>query len=472
MSTRRADAHVLPVPPDSQCATGGLPGGMATRCCVAVFLMWFSWSRKRDHATRRTCAGATGGLSASALFRGLVRHAGRQAASATRPRLAVAGTATGAGADTPTATAVGVPPAAKRAGAMLSLATACAGLLLSAFVAPAFGWSRTGHALITEEAVARLPEPLRARFAEDTLLEALKRASVAPDGWAEKESDHDRPDERPRHFLNIDALTDQPYPFKGFPRDRAKAVEQFGAEALAKHGSVPWAAADALARLTDALTAGRTVHVVREAGMLAHYASDLHMPLHTTANYDGRQTGNHGVHKAVEVGLVARFEDVYRRELRRGRRQERFLADPQGRLFDWLVAAHASVKPILEADSVARHRARYNPAQHFEDLDDVTSKRARPYYEALRQELKRRGSPEAAAMRDAAAHLADLLYTAWVRAGKPPEHAPPPQPQDEPMPMMEVLVLGAAAALLFSLLWPRRRPPKPDGAGPNEPPRR
>jgi len=351
-------------------------------------------------------------------------------------------------------------------------------LLLTVLAAPSFGWSRTGYFMITEEAVERLPEPFRGWFADPAALARLKQASAAPDDWSSKGSDHYRPDERPRHFLNIDALTDEPYPFKDFPRDRAKAEERFGAEALATHGSAPWAAADALSRLTDALTAGRTPAVFCEAGSLAHYAADLHQPLHTTANHDGRQTGNHGIHKALEVGLLARFEDFYAGELRRHRRQETFLDDPPDALFDWLIAAHARVGPILEADSVARHRTRYNPAQHPEDTDDVTSKRARPYYESLRQELTRRGSPEAAAMRDAAAHLADLLYTAWVRAGKPPQHAPSPQPQDERQPVTQYLIIGAAVAMLLSLLWPRRRPPKPDadsfgdGAGPDEPPRR
>ncbi len=364
-------------------------------------------------------------------------------------------------------------------------------LLLAVLAAPSFGWSRTSHFLITEEAVERLPEPLRGWFAAPAALARLKQASAAPDDWSRNGSEHYRPDpvrvrmdERPRHFLNIDALTDEPYPFKNFPRDRAKAEERFGAEALATHGSVPWAAADALSRLTGALTAGRTPAVFCEAGALAHYAADLHQPLHTTANYDGRQSGNHGIHKALEVGLLARFEDFYAGQLRRRRRQETFLDDPTDALFDWLIAAHARVDPILEADSIARHRTRYNPAQHPEDAGDVTSKRARPYYESLRQELKRRGSPEAAAMRDAAAHLADLLYTAWVRAGKPPQHAPSPEPQDERQPVTQYLIIGAAVAMLLSLLWPRRRPPKPvadspkesatfgDGAGPDEPPRR
>ncbi len=350
-------------------------------------------------------------------------------------------------------------------------------LLLTVLAAPSFGWSRTGHFLITEEAVERLPEPLRGWFAGSSALERLKHALAAPDDGGKKAPDlpdqvRVRMDEQPRHFLHIDALTGEPHPFKNFPRDRAKAEEQFGREALATHGSVPWAAADALSRLTDAMTAGRTGEIFREAGRLAHYAADLHMPLHTTANYDGQETGNHGIHKALEVGLVARFEDFYAGELRRERRQEMFLDDPTARLFDWLIAAHGRLKPILEADSVARHRTRYNPAQHPEDLGDVTSERARPYYESLRKELKRRGSPDADAMRDAAAHLADLFYTAWVQAGKPQQHAPPPEPEDERPPITQYLIIGAAVAMLLSLLWPRRRPTKTDGAAPDEPPRR
>ena len=389
-------------------------------------------------------------------------------------RLAVAG-GLSASASQPCATAGLARPCVFRAPGAPLVAALAAVLLLTVLAAPSFGWSRTGHFLITEEAVERLPEPFRGWFAAPAALARLKQASADPDDRNRKGSDHYRPDERPRHFLNIDALAEEPYPFKNFPRDRTKAEESRragSAEALATHGSVPWAAADALSRLTDALTAGRTPAVFDEAGALAHYAADLHQPLRTTANYDGRQSGNHGIHKALEVGLLARFEDFYAGELRRRRRQEMFLDDPTDALFDWLIAAHARVGPILEADSVARHRTRYNPAQHPEDPDDVTSKRARPYYESLRQELTRRGSPEAAAMRDAAAHLADLLYTAWVRAGKPQQHPPSPEPQDERQPVTQYLIIGAAVALLLSLLGPRGRPPKPDGAGPDEPPRR
>ncbi|MEA3366846.1 MAG: hypothetical protein U9R68_01885, partial [Planctomycetota bacterium] len=125
---------------------------------------------------------------------------------------------------------------------------------------------------------------------------------------------------------------------------------------------------------------------------------------------------------------------------------------------DWLIAAHGRIGPILEADAVARKQAKYNPAQHPEDLDDLDAARARPYYETLKQELARRGSPEAAALCDAAAHLADLLYTAWVRAGKPLSLRAAADAGRKPAPAPPYWLLGLAVGTLILLLWPRRRP--------------
>ncbi|MBL7141110.1 MAG: hypothetical protein ISS74_09405 [Planctomycetes bacterium] len=330
-------------------------------------------------------------------------------------------------------------------------------------------WSDTGHDLITEEAVQRLPQPLRSLFADPPSLNRLKAASIAADGRTDAQSPHYSPAEKPRHFFDIDAVADEPPPFATFPRDRAEAERQFGAETFEKTGTAPWAAGEALDRLVDALRDGRTGEVFAAAGDLAHYATDLHMPLHTTKNWDGQLTGNHGIHKALEVGLVNRRLDACRAEVQSDRRVVHYLADPTDHLFDWLIAAHARVEPILEADTAARQATRYNPAQHPEDLDQVDSAQARPYYKALAEELAKRGSPEAAALREASAHLADLLYTAWVRAGKPVTLQAAAQAADaEPTPPYWLIAL--AVGLLLLLVWPRRRPARRggDASGPTE----
>jgi hypothetical protein len=349
-----------------------------------------------------------------------------------------------------------------RAAVAALLAVALAGLLAPA---PARAWNDRGHALITAEAVERLPDPLRTMLSEGGNLARLQDASAAPDHWRAEEKEahagqaHYTPVEKPRHFFDMDALAEKAglKSLADFPHDRAEAERLVGDEALDSFGRGPWAAADALDAFASALTDGRTDDAFRQAGALAHYAADLHMPFHTTRNFDGRETGNPGVHAAVEVGLLKRSDDFFAAEMQKGRQEVAYLADVEAALFEWILKAHGRVAPILEADAAARSATGYNPGleENQSDLDDITSPRAAPYYRALREELAKRGHPVAAALRDAAADTARLFYTAWVRAGKPLALAAPPKEPPESFPWSWV-AMGALVILI--LFWPTRRP--------------
>jgi len=319
---------------------------------------------------------------------------------------------------------------------------------------PLPAWGEAAHRLILDEAVARLPEPLRGLLESEAHRERLREAAAAP-------PPPDEPADRADPVFRIDALTDEPHPFKDFPRRRSEAEAAFGAEAVAAAGTAPWSAAEAIDRLADALAGGRTDDAFAAAGALVRAAVGLHMPFHVTENADGSLTGNHGVARAVGVGLVRRYGDFYADEIRRDRRPVRYLREPTDDLFDWVIVAYGRIAPILEADTVARAKATYNPAQHPEDLAVPDAAAARPYYEALERELARRGSPEAAALRDAAAHLADLLYTAWVRAGKPLSLHAAVAEGGEPDTSSPYWLLVLALGMLAILLWPRRRPGAP-----------
>jgi hypothetical protein len=356
-----------------------------------------------------------------------------------------------------------------------------AGLLAVTFASAVFAWADRTHQLIVEEAVARLPEPLRGLLADPAAMERLKKAAIAPDerrNRLEKAAAAAPPDrreailkeaaeEKRRHYLDIDAITPEPPPFARFPRDRKAAEKEFGAKPFEEHGTVPWAAEDALDSLVAALKNGRADEIFPAAGDLAHYAADLHMPLHVSKNFNGRLTGNDGIHKAAEIGLVVRNEPFYAAEVRRGRTEVAYIENARDAFFEWIVQANARAAPILEADTAARKAAPYNPgdkarAKEIEqETEDPANEKPKPYYAALKKELESRGSPEAVAMRDAAAHLAQLYYTAWVRAGKPAALSAAPVAAESRGPSLYMLLVPSA--ILFAiLLWPRRRPsPRP-----------
>jgi len=360
------------------------------------------------------------------------------------------------------------PSQGRAAGAPLLLAAIVATL----FPAPeARAWNDLGHYLITAEAVSRLPEPLKTLLSEGGNLERLQEASTAPDQWRREEKDRerqaqDRGDhytavERPKHFFDIDQIAGKAgleYPFDAFPRGRDAAIALVGRETLDAYGWGPWAAADALEAFADAFAQGRADEAFRQAGALAHYAADLHMPFHTTRNFDGQETGNEGIHFAVEVGLVKRNESFFAAEIAKGRGVIVYVEDPEAALFAWLIAANGRAAPILEADSAARRATGYNPGlpENKADLDDLQSERAAPYYRALERELDARGNPVAASMRDASADAARLLYTAWVRAGKPLSLHPSAERREtvSSFPLEYTLLAGLAMLILF---WPRRR---------------
>ena len=351
-------------------------------------------------------------------------------------------------------------------------------LLLAAIVTTLFparearAWGDLGHYLITAEAVSRLPEPLKTLLSEGGNLERLQEASTAPDQWRREEKDRERRTEdrgdhytaveKPRHFFDIDQIAGKAgleYPFDGFPRGRDAAIALVGRETLDAYGWGPWAAADALEAFADALAQGRADDPPwREAGALAHYAADLHMPFHTTRNFDGQETGNEGIHFAIEIGLVKRNESFFAAEIRKDRGTVVYVEDAEAALFSWLITANGRVAPILEADSAARRATGYNPGlpENKADLDDLQSERAAPYYRALERELDARGNPVAASMRNASADVARLLYTAWVRAGKPLSLQPSAERREtvSSFPLEYTLLAGLAMLILF---WPRRR---------------
>ncbi|MCX5655334.1 MAG: hypothetical protein NTY65_11860 [Planctomycetota bacterium] len=352
-------------------------------------------------------------------------------------------------------------------------------LALAALVAcaatVAFAWADRTHQLIVEESVARLPEPLRGLFADEAAMERLKKAAIEPDERKKRiEKDaaampadsreamlKKADEEKKRHYFDIDAITAEPPPFAHFPHDRAAAEKEFGTKPFQEHGTAPWAAEAALERLADAMKSGRTDETFEAAGDLAHYVADLHMPLHVSKNFNGKLTGNDGVHQAVEIGLAVRNEPFYAAEVRKDRTEVAYVSKAPDALFEWVVQANARAAPLLEADTAARNQTRYNPPtaktkEAEQETEDPANEKSRPYYAALKKELEARGSPDAAAMRDAAAHLAQLYYTAWVRAGKPASFSPAASSAPETMNMPTYVLLIPSAILFVLLFWPRK----------------
>lgn len=161
---------------------------------------------------------------------------------------------------------------------------------------PLAAWGRKGHDIVASLAFRDLPGEVAPWFQgrEATLREHCND----PDEW--RLADHR---EAPNHFLNADTYGGPAL----VPRSIRAARAQLGAEAFEQNGQVPWVIQDRVDRLARAFRSGDPAEAAWEAAILCHYVGDLNVPLHTSANHDGQQSGQLGIHHRWESGLVERL---------------------------------------------------------------------------------------------------------------------------------------------------------------------
>jgi len=290
-----------------------------------------------------------------------------------------------------------------------------AAVLMSA--TPAGAWGFTAHIIITRAAIEALPPGLRAFYEQHA--DFIAAHSSDPDKWRWDGLDWDtvcspergfaalEGDERPRHFLDADAVA--PYPFGEIPRDFGQYQELAGDE-WEDWGSAPWTAAAYTSLLRDEMAATEPdLHrLLCRSAILSHYVADLSQPFHLTVNYDGQLSGLRGIHSRVERHLVDYYDEVLIARVRASAPQALILDSPIEATFEMLVDGYPAVHALLRADLLAQRAA---------PLDDSGSAGDNPAY--MRELWKLSGDLTAARMAYGAEKVASFWLTAWDSAGRP-----------------------------------------------------
>jgi hypothetical protein len=143
------------------------------------------------------------------------------------------------------------------------------------------------------------------------------------------------------------------------------------------------------------------------------YIADLHMPLHTTLNYDGQLTGQQGVHRRFETELPQRFDDTYNWEIQ----NERYIENPLKKAYKIGIESFNLVEDIYAADKIPREGIPIEQLFRTEEQNGRTVFVYHDdYYSRFHEELD--GMVEIR-LRLSAQRVRDYWYTAWVNAGKP-----------------------------------------------------
>lgn len=173
---------------------------------------------------------------------------------------------------------------------------------------PAMAWWPQGHSILAAAALKALPNDVPAYFRNDP--GQVAHCAQDPDVIKNPALPYIAAREEPEHFMDYEMLKGQL-----LPATRAEFVAWCLTHNIDPNhvGYVPYAVAEWTERLTMSFAEARrwpgNPYIQNKslvyAGILAHYAGDICMPLHTTVDYDGRvkpdgSSSHTGIHAKVD----------------------------------------------------------------------------------------------------------------------------------------------------------------------------
>jgi len=250
-------------------------------------------------------------------------------------------------------------------------------------------WGGTGHRKISQASGLSFNIEM-AQF--NTWIVFL--TSHASDADYRKSSD---PTEGVKHYIDIDNYNE--FIITGrIPQTLDSAVAIYGASFVNYNGVLPWATITTFDSLKSCFERRDWDKAMFFAADLGHYVADGHMPLHITKNYDGRDSGNSGIHSRYESTMINAYISQFIYE-----GQETVeIQDVNKYIFDYLYSSYVFVDSVLLAD---------------DDAKKVNSNTySTEYKQALWNETKGFTIP---LFSNASHAISELIYTAWLQAGSP-----------------------------------------------------
>jgi hypothetical protein len=263
-------------------------------------------------------------------------------------------------------------------------------------------WGFFAHKQINKLAIFTLPPEMIGFYKKH--LEFIEHQAVNPD-----KRRNVLKEEACRHFIDLDAYPDS----VKLPLYWKEAVTKFSEDSLARHGIIPWHIQHIKFQLTEAFRQKAIDKILRLSADLGHYAADANVPLHTTSNYNGQLTNQHGIHGFWESRLPELFHDDY--DFFVGKAV--YLENTQQAAWNSVHTAHAAVDSVLLFEKALTNNFPEDKKYAFEERNGVTLKMysedySRTYHEQLAGQVERR-------MRASVLFVGSLWYTCWVDAGQP-----------------------------------------------------
>ncbi len=216
-------------------------------------------------------------------------------------------------------------------------------------------WGAKGHQIVAyvgTEIAAEQNEPFWASNAD-----GMRTLTTVPDRvWKNPAT---KASEAPTHWFQADAYIQdlkQCDSILAFPKAYDDAVSKYGEQTILKNGTAPYRVVQMYTRAVASFRSGDMKMAVEEAGAMSHYIGDLSQPLHVSENYDGKDTGNSGIHAWFETQNIVdemAIRSVVMTRAEALMKNQAFLAETTGDLAD--VINHEIIRSLLKRDEILQN---------------------------------------------------------------------------------------------------------------------
>lgn len=265
-------------------------------------------------------------------------------------------------------------------------------------------WGFYAHRMINRAAVFTLPADMAPFFKNN--IEFISENAVTAD-----KRRYVTPDEGHRHFIDLDVYGEAP--LDSIPILWKDAVSKYSEAVLKENGTLPWQIYFSYVQLTEAFKAKNTERILRISADLGHYIADAHSPLHTTQNYNGQLTNQHGIHGFWESRLPELFADTYSFFV--GRSQ--YIENPLKKAWEMVEHSYTLTDSVLLIEARLNENFPSNKKYTYEARNKTfirtySKEYSQAYHETLDGMVEKQ-------MRSSIHELGSFWYTAWVNAGQP-----------------------------------------------------
>jgi len=216
-------------------------------------------------------------------------------------------------------------------------------------------------------------------------------------------------EEASRHYIDLDRYTISDIHYTNW----AEITQKINSDSLVKHGIVPWHIPILYQQLKYAFIRRDTIKIIKLSAEMGHYIGDLHVPLHTTSNYDGQKTGQSGLHAFWE----SRIPELLNEALEEWVGPATFIPNVTKSTWEWVLESHSQVKNLIDQEAKLNATYRQSKKYTFEKKGNLLQKNysveySKKYHQVLDHQIEDR-------FQHAYKHVGDIWYSAWIEAGQP-----------------------------------------------------